>query len=109
MEDNVLDSDKQYRIYRQMVNSFYSEEQRELEAKRECKTDGNIELKPVIISEMYDAKLRVEFYIGSTNGQFYKIKSLSKFYDNMIKKEKFAYSKKSLQQKNGVYSRKRGF
>ena len=94
MEDNVLDSDKQYRIYRQMVNSFYSEEQRELETKRKCKTDGNIELKPVIISEMYDAKLRVEFYIGSTNGQFYKIKSLSKFYDNMIKKEKFAYSKK---------------
>ena len=89
-----MDSDKQYRIYRQMVNSFYSEEQRELEAKRECKADGNIELKPVIISEMYDAKLRVEFYIGSTNGQFYKIKSLSKFYDNMIKKEKFAYSKK---------------
>ena len=89
-----MDSDKQYRIYRQMVNSFYSEEQKELEAKRECKADGNIELKPVIISEMYDAKLRVEFYIGSTNGQFYKIKSLSKFYDNMIKKEKFAYSKK---------------
>ena len=89
-----MDSDKQYRIYRQMVNSFYSEEQKELEAKRKCKTDGNIELKPVIISEMYDAKLRVEFYIGSTNGQFYKIKSLSKFYDNMIKKEKFAYSKK---------------
>ena len=72
----------------------YDKEQKELEAKRECKTDGNIELKPVIISEMYDAKLRVEFYIGSTNGQFYKIKSLSKFYDNMIKKEKFAYSKK---------------
>ena len=89
-----MDSDKQYRIYRQMVNSFYSEEQKELEAKRECKADGNIELKPVIISEMYDAKLRVEFYIGSTNGQFYKIKSLSKFYDNMIKREKFAYSKK---------------
>ena len=89
-----MDSDKQYRIYRQMVNSFYSEEQKELEAKRKCKTDGNIELKPVIISEMYDAKLRVEFYIGSTNGQFYKIKSLPKFYDNMIKKEKFAYSKK---------------
>ena len=89
-----MNSDKQYRIYRQMVNSFYSEEQKELEAKRECKADGNIELKPVIISEMYDAKLRVEFYIGSTNGQFYKIKSLSKFYDNMIKKEKFAYSKK---------------
>lgn len=89
-----MDSDKQYRIYRQMVNSFYSEEQKELEAKRECKADGNIELKPVIISEMYDEKLRVEFYIGSTNEQFYKIKSLSKFYDNMIKKEKFAYSKK---------------
>lgn len=87
-----MNSDKQYRIYRQMVNSFYSEEQKELEAKRKCKTEGNIELKPIIMSEMYDTKLRVEFYIG--NGQFYKIKSLSKFYDNMIKKEKFAYGKK---------------
>lgn len=91
-EDNVLENEKQYRIYRQMVNSFYNEEQRELENKRESRIEEYAQLKPVVISEVYDSKLRVEFYIGNT--QFYKIKSLSKFYDNMVKKEKVAYGKK---------------
>lgn len=83
-------TEEQYRIYRQMINSFYEEEQKEQEIQ--LNNIGTVKIEPKLINDQYSNNLKVEFKIGNTH--MYKIKSLPEFYTNMLNKEKFSYGKK---------------
>lgn len=82
--------EENYRIYRQMVNSLYEQEEKDREINNDVKNE--IKIIPQLIHDNYDQKLKVEFQIGKDF--FYKIKSISYFYDLMTNNEKYSYGKK---------------
>ena len=88
-----LNGDSKYRSFKQIVNTFYSEEMQEI--NQETNTDienAKVKIEPKLIYDKYTNHLRMEFKIG--NQRMYKIKNLSEFYDRMMKKEKYKYGNK---------------
>ena len=90
-EKKIVEDDKEkYRIYRQMISEFYSEEQTEQQVK--LSGTGTLKVEPRVIFDKFDKNIKVEFKIG--NKQMYKIKSIPQFYDRMQNGEKYKYGQK---------------
>lgn len=87
--DKKLDSEK-YRIYRQMISSFYEEEQ--VKESTEKYVGEKVKLEPVVIYKQNTNEVKLEFRIG--NKQMYRIKSLPDFYDQMQGNVKHRYGLK---------------
>ena len=86
----MAESDEKYRIYRQMINSFYEQEQED--EKTIISAAHNVKLIPKLIYNYNSKELKVEFKIGIN--QMYKIKNLVEFYDNMMNNENVKYGLK---------------
>lgn len=90
-DKKVVEDDKEkYRIYRQMISEFYSEEQTEQQVK--LSGTGTLKVEPRVIFDKFEKNIKVEFKIG--NKQMYKIKSIPQFYDRMQNGEKYKYGQK---------------
>ena len=88
--NNVNEKDK-YRLFRQMLNSFYNDEQRALNEKM---YNGVLyEIKPTLFFDSDLKNIRVEFEIISGNNK-YKIKNIVSFYDNILARNVVKYGKK---------------
>lgn len=87
---NTEKENEKYRIYRQMISSFYEDEQNSEKGKVDILE--KIKLEPKIYYNSNSKDLKVEFKIG--NKQMYKIKNLVDFYDRMQNKEKYKYGLK---------------
>ena len=88
--NNVNEKDK-YRLFRQMLNSFYNDEQKALNEKM---YNGVLyEIKPTLFFDSDLKNIRVEFEIISGNNK-YKIKNIVNFYDNILARNVVKYGKK---------------
>ncbi len=83
-------SDEKYRIYRQMINSFYKDEQDAESLK--LKSVGDIKIEPTVIYSKYNKELKVEFKVGNTT--MYKIQNIKEFYDRMERHDIYKYGLK---------------
>ena len=81
------DSSDKYRIYDQMISSFYEEEQKDTKLK--LNNTGNIKLEPMIIHESSQKRVKVIFKIGDKH--MYKLKNIIEFYDRMQKNDTYKY------------------
>lgn len=81
---------EKYRIYRQMINSFYLNEQEEEKALNIY--SEKIKIEPKLIYKESLKTFRLEIKIG--NKQMYKIKDLTEFYTRMINRESYKYGTK---------------
>ena len=97
-QDNIqinkkLNGDSKYRSFKQIVNTFYSEEMQEINQANEMeKQEEKVKIEPKLIYDKYTNNLRIEFRIG--NQRMYKLKNLSEFYDRMLHNEKYKYGSK---------------
>ena len=87
---NKKENNEKYRIYRQMISSFYEEEQ--TKNKVENYSGEKVNLEPIVIYKQNSNELKLEFKIG--NKQMYKIKDLPEFYDRMQENVKYRYGLK---------------
>ena len=87
---NKRENNEKYRIYRQMISSFYEEEQ--TKNKVENYVGEKVNLEPIVIYKQNSNELKLEFKIG--NKQMYKIKNLPEFYDRMQENVKYRYGLK---------------
>ena len=90
-EEVVVANTEAYRIYRQLINSFYEEEDKK-DKKIIIKAKEKVHLKCKLFYNSSSKDLKAEFEIG--NKQFYKIRNLIDFYDKMQKGEKAKYGLK---------------
>lgn len=81
-----------YRVYNQIINSFYSELSQEESEIKNKKVKQQVKIIPEIIYNNQNKKMKIEFKIGIS--QFYRIKNLIEFYDRMMKKEVYKYGTK---------------
>lgn len=86
-----IDNEK-YRIYRQMISSFYEEEQNDQQIK--MNTTGDILIKPRLIYNYNSKELKVDFKIGNEDKKMYKLKNLVEFYEKMQENQTFKYGMK---------------
>lgn len=80
---------EQKRIFKQCMQEFYSQSQEEQQATMQ---EGKIKIEPKLLYEENENKIKIEFSIGET--QLYKIKSITEFYDRMLKRETYRYGTK---------------
>lgn len=82
-----------YPVFKQLLESFYQDELNQIEESNSEKIRGyeKIKLIPTILYEKRSNEIRLEFNIGID--KMYKLKSLSEFYDRIIKHETFQYGK----------------
>lgn len=78
---------EKYRIYDQMISSFYNEEQKG--KKITLNNQQSIRIEPTLIIESTQKKVKVGFKIGDK--QMYKIKNIIEFYERMTKNEDYKY------------------
>ena len=84
---------KEYRNFKQLVNTFYNEEVEDLsDDEIEIKHEGTICLEPKILYDKFLNTMKVEFKIG--NKKMYKLKDLTEFYTRMLNKENYKYGEK---------------
>lgn len=83
-------NNEKYRIYRQMINSFYNDEQ--YENNINLIYSEKVKIEPRLIYKENLKTFRLEVRIG--NKQMYKIKDLTEFYTRMQNKEIFKYGAK---------------
>lgn len=84
------ENDERYRIYRQMINTFYEQEQKDAELK--IHSTGDVKIEPKLLYNYNSKELKVEFKIGTT--QMYKIKNLVDFFNRMQTNQKYRYGLK---------------
>ena len=89
-KDDVSEKDK-YRLFRQMLNSFYNDEQKAVNDK--VYSGALYEIKPVLFFDTDLKNIKVEFEILNRSNK-YKIKSIVDFYDNILAKNIVKYGKK---------------
>ena len=89
-KDDVSEKDK-YRLFRQMLNSFYNDEQKAVNDK--VYTGVLYEIKPILFFDTDLKNIKVEFEILNRSNK-YKIKSIVDFYDNILAKNIVKYGKK---------------
>lgn len=103
IDGNPKYSDEQYKTkakekytdFTDLINTFYDEEMLLIDdTPKELTTlDKNIQIIPIIIYDNYSNELKVEFKIG-TKKQYYKIRDIVEFYENMINKTRYKYGAK---------------
>ncbi len=86
----MTENEEKYRIYRQMINSFYEQEQED--EKAIILNAHNVKLIPKLIYNYNSKEFKVEFKIGKT--QMYKIKNLVEFYDHIMNHDNVKYGLK---------------
>ena len=89
-KDDASEKDK-YRLFRQMLNSFYNDEQKAVNDK--VYSGVLYEIKPVLFFDNDLKNIKVEFEILNGSNK-YKIKSIVDFYDNILSKNIVKYGKK---------------
>lgn len=98
-ENNIFEEAKDYEKYtefKEIINTFYEEEMKQIEKTEQDMTGighANIKVEPKIIYNKFRKELKVEFKIGTSN-KMYKLKNLTEFYDNMIKRDSYQYGTK---------------
>ena len=85
-----MQESEDYRIFRQMINSFYIDEQEH--EKNKTYVTNKIKLEPKVIYSNFNKDIKVEFKIG--DNQMYKIRNVVDFYEKMLKGEKGKYGQK---------------
>ena len=83
---------KEYKIFKQLVNEFYTDPTQEQENIIGKSKNTNIKIIPTLLIDKYNSTLKLEFRIGEQ--QLYKLKNLPEFYENMLKNENFKYGLK---------------
>ena len=89
-KSNKSQNNEKYRIYRQMISSFYNDEQ--IEKNANLVYSEKVKLEPRLICKDNLKTFRLEVRIG--NKQMYKIKDITEFYTRMQNKETFKYGAK---------------
>ena len=88
---NDFNQKEKYRLFRQMLNSFYSDEQMTINDKN---YNGLLyELNPILFFDADLKNIKVEFEICNGSNK-YKIKSIVNFYDDILSKNIVKYGKK---------------
>ncbi len=83
-------NDEQYRVFKQIVHTFYhnsNEKEKHIQSKV-----NNLILEPKFIFDTFNKTLKVDFKIGDT--QLYKIKNFPEFFERMLKHENYKYGNK---------------
>ena len=83
-------NEEQYKIFKQIVHTFYHNE-KEQEEKEKSKIN-NLNIEPKLIYDTFNKTLKAEFKIG--DNQLYQIKSLPEFFERMLNKEVYKYGPK---------------
>ena len=89
-KSNKSQNNEKYRIYRQMISSFYNDEQ--IEKNANLVYSEKVKLEPRLIYKDNLKTFRLEVRIG--NKQMYKIKDITEFYTKMQNQETFKYGAK---------------
>lgn len=86
---------EKYTDFTDLINTFYDEETLLIDdtQKEQTALDKNIQIIPIIIYDDYSNELKIEFKIG-TKKQYYKIRDLVEFYENMTNKARYKYGAK---------------
>jgi SNF2 family DNA or RNA helicase len=87
---------EKYTDFKDLISTFYEDEMKlidEPEEKKYKNLDTNIKIVPKLIFDDFSKELSIEFKIG-TKKQLYKLKDITEFYDNMMKKEIYKYGAK---------------
>lgn len=85
-------NDEQYKIFKQVLHAFYHNGYKKEEAIQKEILEKNIHIEPKIIYDSFKKSIKLEFKIGDK--QFYKLKSLTEFYDRMLNHELYRYGAK---------------
>ncbi len=83
-------NEEQYRIFKQIVHTFYHSEKEK--TKETHNKVNNLILEPKLIYDSFNKTLKAEFRLG--NNQMYKIKSLPEFFERFINCEDYKYGAK---------------
>ena len=92
----VKNKKEKYTDFKDLINTFYEEEMKLIEdedKKTVIPLDTNIKIIPRLIYTDYTKEMKVEFRIG-TKKQFYKLKDIIEFYNNMMSKSIYRYGTK---------------
>ena len=83
-----------YRSFKQIVNLIYNEalENSDDTINKNIKAEPKIKIEPKLIYDNAEGNMYLEVFLGNTS--MYKVKKLSDFYDNIIKKENHKYGDK---------------
>lgn len=94
-EQNRQKTKEKYTDFTDLINTFYDEEMKLINEPEEnnISLDKNVELVPILLYDAFSNEMKVEFKIG-TKKQYYKLRDLSEFYDNMINKARYKYGAK---------------
>ncbi len=86
-----MEEKNKYRNFKQIINSFYSDEIIESEKNIEKNTleYNNIKIIPMFYYDKIYNKILVEFKIGKD--KYYKIKNIPEFYERIKKNKKYKY------------------
>lgn len=83
---------KEYKIFKQLVNEFYSDITDNQEKTLGKSKNKDIKIIPTLLIDKYNSNLKLEFRIGEQ--QLYKLKSLPEFYEKMLNNENYKYGLK---------------
>ena len=83
-------NEEQYKIFRQLVHTFYHNEvQKTKDIQNKV---NNLLIEPKLMYDTFHKTLKAEFRIGDS--QLYKIKSLPEFFERMLNHEEYKYGAK---------------
>ena len=88
----MYQNDDKYKVYKQVVHTFYHNSYAKEEAIQKEILEKNIKIEPKIIYDSFKKSIKIEFKIGDK--QLYKLKSLPEFYDRMLNNELYRYGSK---------------
>ena len=83
-------NEEQYKIFKQVLHTFYHNEK--VNTKEVQNKVNNIKIEPNLIYDTFHKTLKAEFKIGIE--QMYKIKSLPEFFERMLNHENYKYGAK---------------
>ena len=83
-------NEEQYKIFKQVVHTFYHND---IEKTKEIQSKTNdLVIEPKLIYDTFHKTLKAEFRIGDT--QLYKLKNLPEFFERMLSNETYKYGAK---------------
>ena len=88
----MYQNDDKYKVYKQVVHTFYHNSYAKEEAIQKEILEKNIKIEPKLLYDSFKKSLKAEFRIGDK--QLYKLKSLPEFYDRMLNNELYRYGTK---------------
>lgn len=83
---------KDYKLFKQLVNEFYSDSTSNEEKQLGNSKNKNVKIIPKLLIDKDNSNLKLEFKIGEQ--QLYKLKSIPEFYEKMLNGENYKYGLK---------------